>query len=110
MITTEDILSLGWKVGSIQRNGGSISFRLDKSLYTINNHCDNFIYRNNLDPRLHNVSISLYSLENRKFITLWEGVPENIIDFKKILVNTGADLRWIDEIRGEKLNEILKNE
>lgn len=39
-----------------------------------------------------------------KYALLYEGIPKDLKELKRILVECGADTRWRDEIRDEKIN------
>ena len=41
---------------------------------------------------------------------IYEGIPKDLKELKRILVECGADTRWRDEIRDEKINDILNND
>lgn len=96
MITTKDLESLGWKVRSIATNGGSKLF--SKSVdYTIWSNADNFIMK------------GINKVGDRKSTEIWKGVPKDIQDLKRVLVETGADMEWLPELRDEKINHILND-
>jgi len=112
MITTQDIESLDWEHYTTAKNGGSKVFRKwSKSLnlhienYSIMNHYDNFIKKG--DAR-NVISITKISDDRQSRIPVWEGIPDDIKHFKRILVDTGADLDWLSEIREQKIDEVIK--
>jgi hypothetical protein len=112
MITTKDLESLGWKHRSTAKNGGSKTFH--KGEYTIWSNADNFIMKRKNSPEYEEIKISHYSQDiynvSRKVKDIWKGVPKDIQDLKRILVETGADMEWLPEIRDEKINDILGGE
>ena len=104
MITTEMILSLGWEHVSTAKNGGSKVFTYcNNRLYS---SADNFIYEQQNDGKQWEIRIS----KNMKYDLLYEGIPKDLKELKRILVECGADTRWRDEIRDEKINDILNND
>jgi hypothetical protein len=106
MITTKDLESLGWKVRSIATNGGSKLF--SKSVdYTIWSNADNFIMKGKNSPEFEEIIIN--KVGDRKSTEIWKGVPKDIQDLKRVLVETGADMEWLPELRDEKINHILND-
>lgn len=105
MITTKDLESLGWKVRATAKNGGSKSFSKDKRDYTIWSNADNFIMKNRNSPEFQEIIIN--KVESRKSVEIWKGIPKDIQDLKRILVETGADLEWLPELRDQKINDLL---
>jgi hypothetical protein len=106
MITTKDLESLGWKVRSIAKNGGSKLF--SKSVdYTIQSNADNFIMKGRNSPEFEEIIIN--KVGDRKSTEIWKGVPKDIQDLIRILVETGADMEWLPELRDEKINHILND-
>jgi hypothetical protein len=106
MITTEDLESLGWKVRSIVKNGGSKLF--SKSVgYTIWSNADNFIMKERNSPEFEEIIIN--KVGDRKSTEIWKGVPKDIQDLKRILVETGVDTEWLSELRDNKLKDILND-
>ena len=102
MITTKDLESLGWKQRATMKNGGSKLFQ--KGDYKILSHADNFIYQRKNTPEYEEITITKVS----DIVETWHGIPKDIQDLKRILVETGADMEWLPELRDEKINEILK--
>ena len=106
MITTKDLESLGWRVRSIAKNGGSKLF--SKSVdYTIWSNADNFIMKGKNSPEFEEIIIN--KVGDRKSTEIWKGVPKDIQDLKRVLVETGADMEWLPELRDEKINHILND-
>ena len=106
MITTKDLESLGWRVRSIAKNGGSKLF--SKSVdYTIWSNADNFIMKGKKSPEFEEIIIN--KVGDRKSTEIWKGVPKDIQDLKRVLVETGADMKWLPELRDEKINHILND-
>ena len=106
MITTKDLESLGWKVRSTAKNGGSKIF--SKSVdYTIWSNSDNFIMKGKNSPEFEEIIIN--KVGDRKSTEIWKGVPKDIQDLKRILVETRADMEWLREMRNEKINDILND-
>jgi hypothetical protein len=106
MITTKDLESLGWRVRSIATNGGSKLF--SKSVdYTIWSNADNFIMKGKNSPEFEEIIIN--KVGDRKSTEIWKGVPKDIQDLKRVLVETGADMEWLPELRDEKINHILND-
>lgn len=101
MITTKDLESLGWEHKSTAKNGGSKLFY--KGEYSIFSHADNFLMKSK--PEFEKIKINKIDL--RKSTEIWEGIPKDIQDLKRILVETGADMEWLPELRDEKINDIL---
>jgi hypothetical protein len=106
MIGVEDILSLGeWEVVSIAKDGGTKNLSrgdLYSSEWYITSSSDNFLKEGDAKWK---IKIS-YSPINRISEVKWEGIPENLFHLKKILVELGADMRWVSEIRDDKLNQL----
>lgn len=103
MITTNDLESLGWKYRVTMKNGGSKLFH--KGNYKIVSNADNFIYERRKSSEYEEITI-------RKIGDIdetWQGIPKDIQDLKRILVETGADMEWLPEIRDEKINDILND-
>jgi methyl coenzyme M reductase beta subunit len=96
MITTEEIESLGWKFYSTARNGGSKGFC--KGNYMILSHADNFISKKE--------DIKITKIDTAALV-VWEGVPKDLYDLKRILVENNIDMEWLPEIRDEKITKIL---
>ena len=102
MITTKDLESLGWKHRATMKNGGSKLFQ--KGDYKIVSHADNFIMKRKDSPEYQEITITKVG----DIVETWHGTPKDIGDLKRILVETGADMEWLPELRDEKINEILK--
>jgi methyl coenzyme M reductase beta subunit len=96
MITTKEIESLGWEFFSTARNGGSKGFT--KGDYMILSHADNFLTKKE--------DITITKIDTTKRV-VWEGVPKDLYDLKKILVENNIDMEWLSEIRDEKITKIL---
>lgn len=107
MITTKDLESLGWKKIATAKNGGSKLFSKDGNNYTIWSNADNFIMKNRNSPHFEVIIIN--KVESRKSVEIWKGIPKDIQDLKLILVETGADLEWLPELRDQKINDILND-
>jgi len=103
MITTEDLESLGWKHKSTAKNGGSKLFY--KGEYSIFSHSDNFIMKRRNSPEYYEITIRKWT----EAVECWHGSPKDIQDLKRILVETGADMEWLPELRDEKINDILND-
>jgi hypothetical protein len=103
MITTKDLESLGWKYGATAKNGGSKVFY--KGEYSIYSHSDNFIMKSRNSPEYYEITINKFM--SPKSTEIWIGIPKDIQDLKRILVETGADMEWLPELRDEKINDIL---
>ena len=113
MITTKDLESLGWEPISIAKNGGSKLFSKNGD-YTIWSNADNFIMRKGNSPEFEQITISKVGNTNPvtgggKSNEIWKGVPKEIQDLKRILVETGADMEWLPELRDQKINDILND-
>jgi hypothetical protein len=117
MITTKDLESLGWKHTSTAKNGGSKLFMkvacgvvgsyINYHRYHIFSNADNSIMKNENSPDYEKILINKVGL--RKSTEIWEGIPKDIQDLKRILVETGADMEWLPELRDEKINDILND-
>lgn len=105
MITTKDLESLGWKHITTARNGGTKAFTKKGCMFIIFSNADNFIMRNKNSPEFEKIKIN--KIETRKSTEFWEGIPKDIQDLKRILVETGADMEWLPELRDQKINDIL---
>jgi hypothetical protein len=118
MITTKDLESLGWKHSSTATNGGTKLFM--KGLYTekdrpyinyyqyhIFSNADNSIMKNRNSPDYEKITIN--KVGPGKSTEIWVGIPKDIQDLKRILVETGADMEWLPELRDEKINDILND-
>jgi hypothetical protein len=103
MITTKDLESLGWKVRSIAKNGGSKLFQ--KGDYKIVSHADNFIYERKKSSEYEEIIITKVG----DIAATWHGNPKDIQHLKRILVETGVDMEWLPELRDEKINLILND-
>ena len=99
MITTEEIESLGWKFYSTARNGGSKGFC--KGNYMILSHADNFI------SKKEDIKITKIDINNRSKLIVWVGIPKDLYDLKKVLVENNIDMEWLPELRDEKINKII---
>jgi len=102
MITTKDLESLGWKHKSTAKNGGSKLFY--KGEYSIFNHADNFLMKSKPDFEV----IVINKNEIGKSTEIWKGIPKDIQDLKRILVETGADMEWLPELRDQKIKRYIK--
>ena len=111
MITTKDLESIGWKVICIYKNGGSKSFTKDKNhTICIWSNADNFIMKKRNSPEFEQLVINkVESTQGTvKSVEIWKGIPKDIQDLKRILVEKGADKEWLPELRNEKINDILE--
>ena len=99
MIGVDDILSLGeWKIVSIAKDGGTK--KLCRKEWCIVSSSDNFLKEGDAKWR-----IKISHTDRRLVVDVkWEGIPENLFHLKCVLVELGADMRWVDEVRDEKLN------
>jgi hypothetical protein len=111
MITTKDLESLGWKHSSTATNAGSKLFMkgsyTNYERYHIFSNADNSIMKNQNSPDYEKITINKVGL--RKSTEIWIGIPKDIQDLKRILVETGADMEWLPELRDEKINDILND-
>lgn len=105
MITTKDLESLGWKHKSTAKNGGSKLFY--KGEYSIFNHADNFLMKRRNSPEYYEITITLKKVS--EVVECWRGSPKDIQDLKRILVEIGADMEWLPELRDQKINDILND-
>lgn len=87
MITTKDIQNIGWKHYGTYGNGGSKKFMKGKYPFAIINNSDNFIYKQSKDIRLHEIEIK--ELINMKFVTRYKGIPSDIKELKRKLLELG---------------------
>jgi hypothetical protein len=106
MITTKDLESLGWKHKSTAKNGGSKLFY--KGEYSIFNHADNFLMRLVFSTKSNFEEIIINKVGDRKSTEIWKGIPKDIQDLKRILVETGADMEWLPELRDQKIKRYIK--
>ena len=104
MITTIDIINLGWKHLSTAKDGGSKHFvrKTSQGMFLIQNHSDNFTMKNHKDF----YKITIKELRDLSFITLYEGFPKDINELNHIFATLNIDIK---ETRKEKLNEIQKH-
>jgi hypothetical protein len=117
MITTKDLESLGWKHRATMKNGGSKLFsksvdyteriKTQTFFYAIQSNADNFIMKGRNSPKFEEITIN--KVGDRKSTEIWKGVPKDIQDLKRVLVETGADMKWLPELRDEKINHILND-
>lgn len=97
MITTKDLESLGWKNITI---GGTKNTPL--GAFT-KKGCMFIIFIN--APEFEVILIN--KIKFGKSTETWKGIPKDIQDLKRILVETGADMEWLPELRDQKINDIL---
>ena len=64
-------------------------------------HADNFL------TKKEDITITKIDTAARNKIVVWEGVPKDLYDLKKILVENNIDMEWLSEIRDEKITKIL---
>ena len=105
MITTKDLESLGWKKIATMKNGGSKVF-IKTFRFFIISHADNFIMEKKQSPEYEKIRINKVG-NYREPELIWKGIPKDIQDLKRILVETGADLEWLPELRDQKINALL---
>lgn len=94
MITTKDLESLGWKHITTARNGGTKAFTKKGCMFII------FSHKNSEE-------ILINKIETRKSTEFWIGIPKDIQDLKRILVENEVDMEWLPELRDQKINDIL---
>lgn len=115
MITTEMILSLGWKLEATATDGGTKIFGTKvlwqssgkEAIYNLVSSADNFIKTEEERKviRIQKIPIDFSKIEN-----VYEGKPTDLDDLKRILVETGADLKWKNEIRDKKIDDICRTD
>jgi len=115
MITTEMILSLGWKLEATAADGGTNIFGTKvlwqsygkEAIYNLVSSADNFILPEEERKviRIQKIPIDFSKIEN-----VYEGKPTDLDDLKRILVETGADLKWKNEIRDKKIDDICRTD
>jgi len=84
MISTQEIIDLGWKHFGTMRNGGTKSFTDSTKTYLIDSNADNFIYKRNNSSKLSEIRIR--KIENRQFIDLFLGELNTIDELKNVLI------------------------
>lgn len=85
MITSEDIINLGFKrIGAIS-NGGSLIFARpnsgNKYPISITSNSNNFYYKKTKDPKLNEIEIEKihYSEDNKPYLKqMWIGIPDSL--------------------------------
>jgi len=109
------ILSLGWKLEATAADGGTNIFGTKvlwqsygkEAIYNLVSSADNFILPEEERKviRIQKIPIDFSKIEN-----VYEGKPTDLDDLKRILVETGADLKWKNEIRDKKIDDICRTD
>lgn len=106
LITTKEIESLGWRSVATVKYGGTKIFQKKNTGFTLtSSSADNFIKKGD-EKEL--ITIHFYSAPKASKELVWSGIPDSLQHLKKILVETGADMEWLNEIRDEKIDTIIK--
>lgn len=85
MVTTQDIIDLGWKHVMTSSNGGTKGFQRGKELFVIEGSADNFIYKRDNDPRISEIVIKTVDKNTHKFIDLYTGSPETKQELSELI-------------------------
>ena len=94
---------------------GVVGYYINYHRYHIFSNADNSIMKNGNSPEFEKIKINKVGLRNAVFIVvsdsteIWEGIPKDIQDLKRILAETGADMEWLPELRDQKINDILND-
>lgn len=114
MVSSADILNLGWDKFSTLTNGGTKKFSKFTKLgvFLLTSSADNFNYRKNNDPKLKEITIEevFVNMINGKpdfdSKRLYQGSPENKEELKLIIAKLPIELK---DYRREKLRKINEN-
>jgi hypothetical protein len=97
MITSKELESLGWNHIHTANAGSKLFTKVHRSNII-------FINSENVNkPGYETITIT------KNLTVIWEGMPEDIQDLKRILVETGVDAEWLSEVRDNKLKDILND-
>ena len=94
MVTTDEIISIGFKQKSIIRNGGSKTFSIDfdDRIITILSNSDNHRYIKTKNPRLIEIELTVIFKQHRKSedgtkvyntINYYRGTPAGLEELKQ---------------------------